>query len=71
MPPIRWFSTMALALLVAVAAGVEAYAQGGTPNFTVNDVNVDVSAADAVQAREQGIQEARRKAATMLAISPR
>ena len=66
MPPNRWFSTMALALLVAVAACAGAHAQGGTANFTVTDVNVDVSAADAVQARELGIQEARRKAAAML-----
>ena len=62
----RWFSTTALVLLVAVAACVEAFAQGGTANFTVNDVTIDVSASDAVQAREQGIQEARRKAAAML-----
>jgi len=66
MLPNRWFSTMALGLVVAIAACVEAYAQGGPANFTVTDVNVDVSAADAVQARELGIQEARRKAAAML-----
>jgi len=63
MLPNRWFSTMALTLLVAVAACVGAHAQA---NYTVNDVNVDVTAADAMQARDQGIREARRKAAAML-----
>ncbi|MFO1084442.1 MAG: DUF2066 domain-containing protein [Reyranellaceae bacterium] len=58
----RWFSTTALALLVAIAACVGVHAQ----NFTVTDVDVDVTAADALQAREQGIREARRKAAVLL-----
>lgn len=66
MPPNRWFSTMAAALLAAVAAGVEAHGQGGGSSYTVNDVAVDIAAPDAVQAREQGIREARRKAAALL-----
>ncbi|MFO1157417.1 MAG: DUF2066 domain-containing protein [Reyranellaceae bacterium] len=62
MPPNRWFSTIAAALIVAIAACVGAHAQ----DFTVTDVNVDVTAPDAIQARDQGIREARRKAATLL-----
>jgi len=71
MPPLRWFSTRWLsttvvALLVALAAGDGARAQAGGNAYTVTDVDVDVNAADAVQARQQGIAEARRKAAKML-----
>jgi len=66
MPPARWFSTIVVALLAALAVG-DAFAQGaGSKAYTVNDVDVDVNAADAVQARQQGLAEARRKAAKML-----
>ena len=66
MPPGRWFSTIVVALLVALAAGGGARAQAGGNAYTVTGVDVDVNAADAVQARQQGIAEARRKAAKML-----
>src|SRR5260370_15226043 len=62
----RWFSTTVVALLVALAAGGGAHAQGGSNAYTVTDVDVDVNGADAVQARQQGLGEARRKAAKML-----
>lgn len=66
MPPARWFSTIIVALLAGLAAAGGAHAQGGSNSYTVTGVDVDVNAADAVQARQQGLAEARRKAAKML-----
>lgn len=66
MPPARWFSTIVIALLAALAAGEGAFAQAGNNAYTVTGVDVDVNAADAMQARQQGLGEARRKAAKML-----
>jgi hypothetical protein len=66
MPPARWFPTIVVALLAALAAAGGAVAQGAGNDFTVNGVDVDVTGADAVQARELGLREARRKAAAML-----
>ena len=65
MPPVRWFSTIAAFLLTAVSLCGGALAQGSN-TYTVTGVDVDVTAPDAVQARQQGINEARRKAARML-----
>ena len=65
MPPVRWFSTIVAALMAAVFLCGGANAQGSN-TYTVTGVDVDVSAPDAVQARQQGIAEARRKAAKML-----
>ncbi|MFZ5780971.1 MAG: DUF2066 domain-containing protein [Pseudomonadota bacterium] len=65
MPPVRWFSTILVVLLGAIAAGGPVLAQG-TNTYTITGVDVDVTAPDAVQARQQGIAEARRKAAKML-----
>lgn len=65
MPPVRWFSPIVAALLTALAVFGGALAQGNNA-YTVTGVDVDVTAADAVQARQQGIAEARRKAAKML-----
>src|SRR5258705_12066708 len=65
MPPARWFSTIVLALLAAFAVSGSAGAQGGNAAYTVEGVDVDVNAADAMQARQQGLSEARRKAAKM------
>ncbi len=65
MPPARWFSTIVIALAAIVAVG-DALAQGGANAYTVPDVDVDVTGTDAVQARQQGLAEARRKAAKML-----
>lgn len=65
MPPVRWFSTILLALLTALSLSGGAFAQGSN-TYTVTGVDVDVAAPDAVQARQQGIAEARRKAAKML-----
>jgi len=65
MLPVRWFSTILVVLLGAIAAGGPVLAQG-TNTYTITGVDVDVTAPDAVQARQQGIAEARRKAAKML-----
>jgi hypothetical protein len=69
MPPARWFSTIVVALLAAW--GFDAWSLGcaqaqSSNTYTVTGVDVDVNAADAVQARQQGIADARRKAARML-----
>jgi hypothetical protein len=66
MPIGRWFSTIVVALSAAFAAAGDARAQGGGDTYTVTGVDVDVNAADAMQARQQGLAEARRKAAKML-----
>jgi hypothetical protein len=66
MPPARWFSTIVLAFLATLAVSGGVGAQGGNAAYTVAGVDVDVNAADAVQARQQGLSEARRKAAKML-----
>ncbi len=65
MPPVRWFSTIATFLMATLCLCGGAFAQAGN-TYTVTGVDVDVTAPDAVQARQQGIAEARRKAAKML-----
>ena len=60
----RWLMSI-LAGLVALLAGAEVSAQSSS-TYTVTGVEVDVSGADAVQARQQGLAEARRKAARAL-----
>jgi Uncharacterized protein conserved in bacteria (DUF2066) len=68
MPPARWFSTLVIALVAAfMASSAGGQPQGGAASYTVNGVDVDVNAPDALQARQLGIAEARRKAARMLA----
>ncbi len=65
MPPARWFSP--ILLLLAVLAGGPAHAQVTTGNaFTIGGIEVDVTAADAIKAREQGIREAYGRAAKLL-----
>ena len=67
MPIGRWFSTIVAILLAALAVGGEASAQVATGNsYAITGIDVDVNAADAVKAREQGIQEAKRRASRML-----
>jgi hypothetical protein len=66
MPPARWFFTFVVAFSAILAVASGAFAQGANNAYTVGDVDVDVTAADAIQARQQGILEARRKAARML-----
>ena len=67
MPIGRWFSTIVVVLLAAAAGCGGANAQMPSGNsFTIGGVDVDVSAADAIKAREQGVREARRRALQML-----
>ena len=66
MPPARWFSTIVVVLLAAFASAGDGHTQGGGSAYTVNDVDVDINAPDPLQARQQGIAEARRKAARVL-----
>jgi hypothetical protein len=64
MPSARWFSP--ILVLLAVVAG-EASAQIASGNsYTIGGVDVDVTGADAIQARQQGIREAQRKAVKLL-----
>jgi hypothetical protein len=64
MPSARWFSP--ILVLLAVVAG-EASAQVASGNsYTIGGVDVDVTGADAIQARQQGIREAQRKAVKLL-----
>jgi len=65
MPSARWFSTILVALL---AVGLDdAHAQISSGNtYTIGGVDVDVTAADAIQARQQGIREAQRRAVKLL-----
>src|SRR5437868_6806399 len=66
MPIGRWFSTIFVVLSSLVAA-TAAFAQVTSGNsYTIGGVEVDVTAADAIQARQQGIREAQRRAVKML-----
>ena len=67
MPIGRWFST-----IVGNSAGdpcrvrQRRCAGSGGNSYAITGIDVDVNAADAVKAREQGIQEAKRRASRML-----
>lgn len=61
----RWFSTLVLVLAAGLAT-TAARAQGGGNSYTIGGVDVDVTAADAIKARDQGIREAQRRAVRML-----
>src|SRR5882724_829159 len=65
MPSARWFSTILVVLLTAVTGGASAQIASGN-SYTIGGVDVDVTAADAIQARQQGIREAQRKAVSLL-----
>ncbi|HEX2761165.1 MAG TPA: hypothetical protein VHM27_11650, partial [Rhizomicrobium sp.] len=64
MPSARKFSTIISIVLLAFAA-CAAHAQLSTAGntVTIDGIDVDVTGPDAIQAREQGVREARRKAA--------
>lgn len=67
MPIGRWFSTIVAILVAILAIEGEACAQIASGNsYAITGIDVDVSAADAIKAREQGIQEAKRRASRML-----
>ncbi len=67
MPPARWFSTISVILAVLLSAiGAKAQITTSGSTFTITGVDVDVTAADAIKAREQGVREAQGKAAKLL-----
>jgi hypothetical protein len=67
MPPARWFSTIFVVLLAGLVLTGPVRAQIASNNtYTIGGVNVDITAADAVQARQQGIRDAERQAVKML-----
>lgn len=67
MPIGRWFSTIVAILPMILSPGGEVSAQAvGSNSYAITGIDVDVSAADAIKAREQGIQEAKRRASRML-----
>ena len=61
----RWLSPILVVLAAVLSVAGNAQGQG-TNTYTVTGVEVDAGGADAVQARQQGLAEARRKAARML-----
>jgi hypothetical protein len=69
MPSARIFSTIVVVLLAlapfSVPVSVRAQIANGN-TYTIGGIDVDVTAADAVQARNQAIREARQKAARLL-----
>jgi hypothetical protein len=66
MLPARWFSPMVV-FLAAAAVASAAIAQVVNGNtFSIGGIEVDVTAADAIQARNQAIREAERRAAKLL-----
>jgi hypothetical protein len=69
MPSARIFSTILVVLLALapVAPPLSAWAQIANGNtYTIGGIDVDVTAADPVQARNQAIREARQKAVKLL-----
>lgn len=67
MLPARWSYTLVVVLAAAVLAGParpQVTTSGNT--YTMAGIDVDVTAADALKAREQGIREAQRKGARQL-----
>jgi hypothetical protein len=70
MPSARIFSTIlgiVLAVLAPAAGSISAWGQIASGNtYTIGGIDVDVSGADAVQARQQAIREARQKAVRLL-----
>ncbi len=63
----HWFSAIVVVLLGVTAVSTGAIAQISSGNtYTIGGIDVDVTAADAIKAREQGIREAQSRAAKML-----
>ena len=67
MPIGRRFSTIFFVLLAAAAFAGDAFAQVTSGNaFTIGGVDVDVTGADALKARDQAVREAKRRAVGLL-----
>ena len=65
MPSARIFSTILIVLTALAPLSVQAQISNGN-TYTIGGIEEDVSAADAVQARQQAIREARQKAVKLL-----
>jgi hypothetical protein len=65
MPSARIFSTILIVLTAVAPWSVQAQISNGD-TFTIGGIEEDVTAADAVQARQQAIREARQKAVKLL-----
>lgn len=61
MPSARKFSTILGMVLALFACTVQAQVTSGGNTYSVGDIDVDVTGADAVQARQKGIREAQRQ----------
>src|SRR5881396_518613 len=68
MPSARWFSCWSSALLIVLLTIVasSAFAQAPSNSYTISGVDVDVSAPDAIQARQQALRQAQQKAVKLL-----
>jgi hypothetical protein len=66
MPSARKFSTILGLVLALFACIAQAQVPSGGKTYTVGDIDVDVTAADAIQARQKGIQEAQRQGIKLL-----
>ncbi|HTE35676.1 MAG TPA: DUF2066 domain-containing protein [Reyranella sp.] len=66
MPSARKYSTI-LGIVLALFAGIaQAQVASSGKTYTVGDIDVDVTAADAIQARQKGIREAQQQGVKML-----
>lgn len=61
MPSARKFSPILGFVLMLIAWGAQAQIASGGKTYTVGDIDVDVTAADAIQARQKGIRDAQQQ----------
>jgi len=66
MPSARKFSTILGMVLALLAGAVQAQIASRGNTYTVGDIDVDVTASDAIQARQKGIQEAQQRGIRLL-----
>jgi len=66
MPSARKFSTILGMVLVFFACAVQAQVTTSGNTYSVGDINVDVTGADAIQARQKGIREAQQQGIKLL-----
>jgi hypothetical protein len=66
MPSARKFYTIFGILLALFACTAQAQIASGGKTITIGDIDVDVTAADAIQARQKGIREAQQKGIKLL-----
>jgi hypothetical protein len=66
MPSARKFSTILGIVLALFACAAQAQIASSSKTYTVGDIDVDVTAADAIQARAKGIREAQQQGIKLL-----